>query len=314
MKKFRISLAFLLAMILLLSACGGSDDSSEGGQSGENTKTEGEGTDNGESSEKEAVLGSVDTLKAPVILESLMYNDKGLKMTLNEITFDEAVNSFLLGVTLENSTDKKVDVSLVSSIIDGVFMDLGLSGSVMAEANSTGEGVFYIDLDYLKNAGLKGIGVIEYVVRIDNMVDDIQYSERVKLETSEAGVIPYTPNDAGVELFNKDGVRVVGQGLTKSVMGDEYKLFIENNTDTAVAIRIADGKMILNGSEVRSFFSQTVPYRSVYYTTEYLWSDEIKALSADGIESLKFAIEVEKEPYAGDIIGVGQEIEIEFNR
>lgn len=66
-----------------------------------------------------------------------------------------------------------------------------------------------------------------------------------------------TPNDAGTELYNQDGIRIVGKTVDEnSFWGTAVLLYLENNSGKNVGISVDD--MSVNGFMMSPFFSTTI--------------------------------------------------------
>ena len=69
--------------------------------------------------------------------------------------------------------------------------------------------------------------------------------------------IDTTPNDAGKELFNSNGVKIVGKYVDEnSFWGAGVLLYIENNSGQNIIVQCDD--MSINGFMVTPFFSADV--------------------------------------------------------
>ena len=92
-----------------------------------------------------------------------------------------------------------------------------------------------------------------------------------------------TPDDAGTELYNADGIRIVGKTVDEnSFWGTAILLYCENNAGRNVGISVDD--MSINGFMMSPFFTTTV-----YDGKKSI--DEITVFSNDleenGIESIE---------------------------
>lgn len=66
-----------------------------------------------------------------------------------------------------------------------------------------------------------------------------------------------TPNDSGTELYNENGIRIVGKTVDEnSFWGTAVLLYCENTSGTDVGISVDD--MSINGFMMTPFFSTTV--------------------------------------------------------
>ena len=87
--------------------------------------------------------------------------------------------------------------------------------------------------------------------------DTVFDTECVTIQTSEYANMDTMPNDAGTELYSRDGIRIVGKTVDEnSFWGTAILLYIENNSGKNVGISVDD--MSVNGFMLSPFFSTTV--------------------------------------------------------
>ena len=203
------------------------------------------------------------------------------------ITAKEYVSDSIWGdgikVLLENNSEKDVTVSCKALIVnDYMITDLFVSEIAAGKkANDT----IYLSSSELKAAGIDTVGKVEiYFHAYDpSSYDNIFDSDCVTIQTSEYANMDTTPNDAGTELYNEGGIRIVGKTVDEnSFWGTAVLLYCENTSGTDVGISVDD--MSINGFMITPFFSTTVydGKRSI---------DDITIFSSDleenGIESIE---------------------------
>ena len=110
----------------------------------------------------------------------------------------------------------------------------------------------------LYSAGIDTVGQIEmYFHAYDSNWDNLFKNVYSKLETSEFANMDTTPNDEGQELYNADGVRIVGKTVDEnSFWGTAILLYIENTSGQNVGINVDN--MSINGYMMTPLFSTTV--------------------------------------------------------
>ena len=113
----------------------------------------------------------------------------------------------------------------------------------------------------------------------------------VTIKTSAFDSMDATPNDVGKELYNSDGIRIVGKYVNESSFwGAAVLLYIENNSGKNRIIQCDD--MSVNGFMVTPYFSSTVYDGKKAINEITLMSSELEEnniTSVDEIE-LKFKI------------------------
>ena len=128
--------------------------------------------------------------------------------------------------------------------------------------------------------------------------DTIFDTECVTIQASEYDNMDTTPDDAGTELYNADGIRIVGKTVDEnSFWGTAILLYCENNAGRNVGISVDD--MSINGFMMSQFFTTTV-----YDGKKSI--DEITVFSNDleenGIESIE-EVELKFHIYDADSFG-----------
>ncbi len=275
MKKKTKLIAVLLCLVLFASMAMGSGSSDSAGTKDVSTASD-ETKENATDDDKE-VATSTDT----TIEEAVIVDQDGIVITALEYTTDSIWGEGIK-LLVENNSEKNVTVSCKSLIVnDYMISDLFVS-SVAAgkKANET----MYLSSAALKAAGIDSVGQIEIYFRVydSDSYDDIFSTEVVTIQTSEFANMDTTPDDAGIELYNEGGVRIVGKTVDEnSFWGSAILLYIENTSGINVGIRCED--MSINGFMMTPIFSC-----DIYDGKKAI--DEITILSSDletnGIESI----------------------------
>jgi hypothetical protein len=170
-----------------------------------------------------------------------------------------------------------------TALIVNDYMINDLFASEVAAGKKSNE-TLYLSSSELNAAGIENVGKIEIYFHIydSSTYDTIYDSDCVTIETSEYANMDETPNDAGNELYNEGGIRIVGKTVDEnSFWGTAILLYIENTSGKNVGISVDD--MSINGFMMSPFFSTTV-----YDGKKDI--DEITIFSSDleenGIESI----------------------------
>ena len=247
------------------------------------------------STEKEATEPSSKVTTA--IDEQVLIDQAGIVVTATEYVTDKIWGDGVK-LLLENSTDKDVTVGCDALIVnDYMISDLFVSDIAAGKkANET----LYISSQQLNAAGIENVGKIEIYFHVYDPAtyDTIFDTECVTIQTSEYDNMDTTPDDAGTELYNADGIRIVGKTVDEnSFWGTAILLYCENNAGRNVGISVDD--MSINGFMMSPFFTTTV-----YDGKKSI--DEITVFSNDleenGIESIE-EVELKFHIYDADSFG-----------
>lgn len=246
-KLFGLTLALIL--VFSLSACGGSstqkpitdDESTQTSTADQSTTQESEST-----AETTAV-----TIENTVLLDQ-----DGLIITAKELV-DDSIWGMGVKVLIENNTEENLGVQCNSLIVNNYMITDLFSCSVAAgkKANDT----IYLSSSGLEAAGITSISdiVISFHVYDSDTYDTLFDTDEIELKTSAYGTVEQPVMDDGKELYNQDGIRIVGKYVDEnSFWGAGVLLFIENNYGENITVQCDN--MSINGFMVTPYFSCAV--------------------------------------------------------
>ncbi|MCQ2354015.1 MAG: hypothetical protein MJ102_02800 [Clostridia bacterium] len=280
MKKI-LSILIAILMLCSLGSCTFDTNPSETKQIGNSTENETTPTETKPS----------DPIKKDItITEQVCFEHDGIKVTAKSITNDSIWGTGIK-LLVENNSDKDYSVSSHAVIVNNCMVSSLFSCQVAAgkKANET----LYLSSSSLEAAGITNIGQIEvyFYVYDSSSYTTVYEAECTTIKTSLYDTMDTKVNDTGYELYNKDGIRIVGKYVDEStIWGSSVLLFIENNTDQNITVSCND--MSINGFMVTSLLSSTV-YKGKYTIDDItilsssLEENDIKSI--DTIE-LKFHI------------------------
>lgn len=246
-KLFGLTLALIL--VFSLSACGGSstqkpitdDESTQTSTADQSTTQESEST-----AETTAV-----TIENTVLLDQ-----DGLIITAKELV-DDSIWGMGVKVLIENNTEENLGVQCNSLIVNNYMITDLFSCSVAAGKKAN-------DTIYLSSSGLEATGittisdiVISFHVYDSDTYDTLFDTDEIELKTSAYGTVEQPVMDDGKELYNQDGIRIVGKYVDEnSFWGAGVLLFIENNYGENITVQCDN--MSINGFMVTPYFSCAV--------------------------------------------------------
>lgn len=267
-KRFKLLTTFLCMGLFAAMALGsGSSDST-------NTKDIANDSDSKTTEEKVAV-----TIEEQVVLDQ-----NGIVITATEYVSDSIWGDGIK-LLLENNSETDVTVSCNALIVNNYMISDLFVADVAAgkKANET----MYLSSSELNAAGIDCVGQIEVYFHIYDSAsyEGIFDSDCVTIQTSAFANMDTTPMDMGNELYNENGIRIVGKTVDEnSFWGTAILLYIENTSGKNVGISV--NNMSINGFMMEPFFSTTV------YDGK-MSLDEITILASDleenGIESIEEA-------------------------
>lgn len=181
--------------------------------------------------------------------------EDGIKITATEYVTDSIWGDGIK-LLVENNSAKDYTIGCDALIVNDYMITDLFSADVAARKKSNE--VMYLSSTELKAAGIDTVGQIEmYFHAYDSNWDNLFKNVYSKLETSEFANMDTTPNDEGQELYNANGVRIVGKTVDEnSFWGTAILLYIENTSGQNVGINVDN--MSINGYMMTPLFSTTV--------------------------------------------------------
>lgn len=208
-----------------------------------------EETDSG--SETEPVAGEVGS--DITIEEQVFVDEDGLKITATKYVTDSFWGE---GVNFLIENDKSSDMGVgCDALIVNDYMITDLFSATVAAGKKTNE-VMHLSNSQLRAAGIDNVGQIEvYMHTFDaDTYSTIKKFPCFTIKTSAYDNMDITVNDEGKELYNGNGIRIVGKYVDEnSFWGAAVLLYIENNSGKNVIIQCDD--LSINGFMITPFFS-----------------------------------------------------------
>lgn len=277
-----LSVMLCLVVFATMALGSGSTDSGETKQVVTNSGTGTETTNDSDSTDNQSTDSAVSSNVAVTIDEQILVDQDNIVITAKEYVTDSIWGDGIK-LLLENNSDKDVMVGCNALIVND-YMITDLFASEVAAGKKANE-TLYLSSTQLNAAGIENVGKVEIYFHVfdSTTFDNIFDTECVTIQTSEYANMDTTPNDAGSELYNEGGIRIVGKTVDEnSFWGTAILLYCENNSGKNVGISVDD--MSINGFMMSPFFSTTV-----YDGKKSI--DEITIFSSDleenGIESIE---------------------------
>lgn len=289
MKKFKVlALCLVMSAFAAMALGSGSDSSSEKKEIVASDSSS--STDSSDSASADTKAEEKTTATAVTIEEQVLFEKDGLKVTATEYVVDSIWGD---GIKLLVENEGTSDIGLgCNALIVNDYMITDLFSTTVAAGKKDYE-TLNLSSSGLKAAGIDNVGQIEiYFHTFDaNSYMTISDIDCVTIKTSAYDSMDNTPNDAGQELYNADGIRIVGKYVDESSFwGAAVLLYIENNSGKNAIIQCDD--MSINGFMVTPYFSSTVYDGKKAIDEITLMSTELEEnniTSVDDIE-LKFKI------------------------
>lgn len=283
-KTYLLGLVAMMLLFGMMSLGSGSDTSEE------SKEIVVEDTDQTADTTDEATVTEESSTSDITIDEQVLFEQDGLKVTATEYVTDSVFGD---GINLLIENNGSTDVGLgCNALIVNDYMISDLFSSTVAAGKKDYE-TLSLSSSGLKAAGIENVGQIEiYFHTFDaDSYMTISDIDCVTIKTSAYDIMDSTPNDSGQEIYNSDGIRIVGKYVDEnSFWGAAVLLYIENNSGKNKVIQCDD--MSINGFMVTPYFSCTIYDGKKAIDDITLMSTELEEnniTSVDDIE-LKFRI------------------------
>lgn len=240
----------LFAMMALGSGSSNSQDAKE------IVTTDNSESQAGESSESQETTENSKSSTDITIDEQILIDQNDIVITATEYVSDSIWGDGIKLLVVNNST-QNITIGCTALIVNDYMISDLFATEVAAgkKANDT----IYLSSSGLKAAGIDTVGQVEIYFHIydSDSMDKIFDSDCVTIQTSEYANMDTTPNDAGTELYNEGGIRIVGKAVDEnSFWGTAILLYCENTSGKNVGISVDD--MSINGFMMNPIFSTTV--------------------------------------------------------
>lgn len=284
----RIAAVLCLAVFAVMALGSGQSDSGETKQIVSNEESENASVNESTLDSSEHSETSPDV--TVTIDEQVLFEQGGIVVTATEYVTDSIWGDGVK-LLLENNSDKDITVGCNALMVND-YMITDLFASSIAAGKKSNE-ILYLSSTQLKAAGIENVGKIEIYFHVydSSTYNTIFDTECVTIQTSEYANMDTMPNDAGTELYNQDGIRIVGKTVDEnSFWGTAILLYLENNSGKNVGISVDD--MSINGFMMSPFFSTTVYDGKKSIDDITVFSSDLEENGIEAIEEveLKFHI------------------------
>lgn len=293
MKKILKTIAIIVVVIIVAAvACGDSSESGDEKQivtSGDNKDTS---STTGTVDETDKVVSdATSTASGDVTIEQQVLLDRdGIVITAVEYVTDSIWGDGIK-LLLENNTDKTVMVGCKALIVNN-YMISDLFASEIAAGKKANE-VMYLSNSQLKAAGIESVGQVEMYFHVSDSesYDTIFDTDCITIQTSAFTTMDTTPNDMGTELYNANGIRIVGKTVDEhSFWGTAILLYCENNSGQNANISVEE--MSINGFMMNPLFYTEIYDGKMAIEDITVFSSDLEENGIEAIEEveLKFHI------------------------
>lgn len=258
MKRLKIAgiISVMLIFALFSLGSGSSDDSEKKKITTQDTAATTDGSSSEGASEKSEAPAEQSKGTDITIQEEVVIDEPDIKVTAKEYVTDSIWGDGIKFL-VENNGSSDIGLGCTALIVND-YMITDLFSSTVAAGKKSNE-TMYLSSSQLKAAGIDNVGQIEVYF---HTYDADEYSTIkdypcITIKTSAFENMDKKANDDGTELYNDNGIRIVGKYVDEdSFWGAAVLLYIENNSGKNVVISCDD--LSINGFMMTPYFSATV--------------------------------------------------------
>ena len=193
---------------------------------------------------------------ATTVEEEVILDQDDVKVTVKGM--DSSLFGPELKILVENNTQQGLTFQIRDASVNGYMADTMMSEDVAAGKKSNTEITF--SASGLEACGINTFAEMEFRFHIfdSSTWDGYLDSDMISVKTSAYGTHIQDVDDSGEVFYDKDGIKIVGKGLSTndSIFGPGLIVYIENNTDQGFTVQVRDTSV--NGFMIDTTMSQDV--------------------------------------------------------
>lgn len=239
---------------------------------------------------KEDVTTENKTEAVVTIEEQVLFEQDGIVVTAKEYVTDRIWGDGIK-LLIENNTDKSVTVGCNALIVNNYMIsDLFVSG---VAAGKKANQVMYLSNTELEAAGIDSVAQIEAYFHVydTDTYETLFDTGCITIQTSEYENMDTVADDSGFELYNADGIRVIGKAVDEnSFWGTAILLYCENNSGKNIGISVDE--MSINGFMMNPLFTATVYDGKMAVDDITIFSEDLEANGIEAIEEVELRFHI----------------------
>lgn len=269
------NISIILSVLLLFTGCSSVSESSSVDTSDQSATSAADTSSSVTETDDVATISTFTEISennlSVSIDEQVLFDEAGVKITASSL---EQSNIKLF---IENNSEKNINVSCDSIVIDNIINDIFFSENVAASKKSNSN--LSIPESIFSKVELK------FHIFDSDTYETILDSELIPLQINGASE-PVVTSVSGTVLMNQDGIKVTGINIEDN----QVKLLIENSSDKDVGVSIEN--VSIDGFMVNTLSSATVyAGKSKFSKIEFLKS-ELEQNNITSIKGVEFTIHV----------------------
>ncbi len=305
-KTTKITIALLLIALMLLTACGQTDDNtadttkpdSTQSEQADNTSETDNNNDDAQNNDDNAASGD------NLIAETVLFDQNGVKVSATAIEDDPMLGT-TLQLMIENSTDQELELLYPYVAVNGYMVRQDLM-FITAPSNDNEDGEIFILPETLKNAGVTEIGDIEmmFEVRDSEGMETIFKTDKIMLKTKLYDSVEHKKLDDGVEIYNQDGFRIVAKYAEKMLSVNQIVFFMENNSGHEIVL--FSDNLTVNGVNAQAMYTGSIPDGKMMIDGIMIFENHLTTADISEIKDGSIEFEMRDDVNSDDVTKTGE--------
>jgi len=231
-KKSKALLALLLVLVMVLStACSSTEDPKQPASVNGDSSVSAEKPDDSNTPDEQGDTSSTEI----TITETVLYEANGVKVTATG--YEDGWMGPEIKVVVENTSDKNLLVTTTSVSANGYMMPYASLYAEIAAGKKANESISLMNSE-VEQSGIETIAELQFFLQVQDPEswETLATSELITLTTSAAG-LEQPIDDAGDELYNANGIRIICKGLKQDIIWDgTVVFFMENKSGKDISV------------------------------------------------------------------------------
>lgn len=220
----------------------------------------------------------------------VLVQQNGITITAQEYVRDSFWGDGIRILT-ENQSGHNITVGSTALIVND-YMVSDLFAVNVADGKKDQSVIYFLSSE-LKAAGIERIGKIEIYFHIydSDSWEDLYNSGCITIATSDYDNMDSMPEDMGVEIYNANGIRIVGKEVDEdSFWGMAVLLYIENNSSRNIVVSCDD--LSVNDYMMTPLFSSIVYQGKKAINDITIFSSELDEKGITNREQVEFTLQI----------------------
>lgn len=219
------------------------------------------------------------------IEEQILFEHDGVRITAKSYVTDSVWGEGIK-LLIENDSGQTVGIGCDELIVND-YMIMNMFSTSVAAGKKENETLDLFSSE-LEAAGITNVGQVEIGFHLydPDSYETTYTADIVTIKTSDYENMDTTPDDAGQELYNKDGIRIVGKYVDEdSFWGSAVLLYMENNSGRDVVISSED--LSVNRYMISSILSAQVNDGKKCIDEITLFSESLEENEIESIDNIE---------------------------